>query len=100
MIILPVQLIEAAGAESRDFERAAIGLTSSYKTNLPPTPVEAEALKKIMSNPQQKLTKLSEGNRISPELQRAGRSADDHPGLASVAFPIYPQQPDSNCRRW
>lgn len=80
-IMLPVQFIKAAGAEIRDFELSLIGLTPIYKSNLPKTPPEAEALKKLVSNPQQKIVMFSEGNQfkaISADFAIAQACADCH----------------------
>ena len=79
--MLPVQFIKAAGAEIRDFELTLIGLTPIYKSNLPKTPAEAEALKQLVSNPQQKLLTFSEGNQfkaISADFAIAQACADCH----------------------
>lgn len=61
-IMLPAQFVKAAGAELKDFELGLIGLTPIYKSNLPKTPAEADALKKMMANPEQKVLTFADGN--------------------------------------
>ena len=80
-IMLPIQFIKAAGSEIHDFELGLIGLTPIYRSNLPKTPAEAEALKKLITNPQQKLVTFSEGNQfkaISADFAIAQTCADCH----------------------
>jgi hypothetical protein len=80
-IMLPIQFIKAAGSEIHNFDLGLIGLTPIYRSNLPKTPAEAEALKKLMSNPQQKLVTFSEGNQfkaISADFAIAQSCADCH----------------------
>lgn len=85
-IMLPIQFIKAAGTEIRDFELGLIGLTPIYRSNLPKTPAEAEALKKLTTNPQLKLVTFSDGNQfkaISADFAIAQACADchnSHPG--------------------
>lgn len=63
-IMLPAQFVKAAGAEIKDFELGLIGLTPIYKSNLPKTPAEADALKKMMANPDQKVLTFADGNQF------------------------------------
>ena len=80
-IMLPIQFIKAAGSEIHDFELGLIGLTPIYRSNLPKTPAESEALKKLITNPQQKLVTFSEGNQfkaISADFAIAQTCADCH----------------------
>lgn len=63
-IMLPAQFIKAAGAEIRGFELGLIGLTPIYKTNLPKTQAEADALKKMMANSDLKVLTFPDGNQI------------------------------------
>jgi hypothetical protein len=63
-IMLPAQFVKAAGAELKDFELSLIGLTPIYKSNLPKTQAEADALKKMMANPGQKVLTFADGNQF------------------------------------
>jgi hypothetical protein len=63
-IMLPAQFVKAAGAELKDFELGLIGLTPIYKSNLPKTPAETEALKKLMANPQEQILTFTDGNQF------------------------------------
>lgn len=80
-IMLPIQCIKAAGSEIHDFELGLIGLTLIYRPNLSKTPAEAEALRKLMATPQQKLVTFSERNQfkaISLDFAIAQAWADCH----------------------
>lgn len=93
-IMLPIQFLKAAGAEIRDFELALIGLTPIYKSNLPKTPAEAEALRKLVTNPQQKLVTFAEGNQfkaISADFAIAQACADCHNSHPSSSKRDYKQ---------
>ncbi|MBI4402301.1 MAG: DUF3365 domain-containing protein, partial [Nitrospirae bacterium] len=63
-IMLNAQFVKAAGAEIKDFELGLIGLTPIYKSNLPQTPAEADALKKMMANPEQKVLTFADGKQF------------------------------------
>jgi len=63
-IMLPAQFVKAAGAELKDFELGLIGLTPIYKSNLPKTQAETDALKKMMANPDQKVLTFADGNQF------------------------------------
>lgn len=63
-IMLPAQFVKAAGAELKDFELGLIGLTPIYQSNAPKTPAEADALKKLMANPDQKILTFADGNQF------------------------------------
>jgi hypothetical protein len=63
-IMLPAQFIKAAGAEIRGFELGLIGLTPIYKSNLPKTQAETDALKKMMANPDLKVLTFADGNQV------------------------------------
>ena len=56
--------MKAAGAELKDFELGLIGLTPIYKSNLPKTQAETDALKKMMANPDQKVLTFADGNQF------------------------------------
>ncbi len=60
-IMLPAQFVKAAGAELKEFELGLIGLTPIYKSNLPKTQAETDALKKMMANPDQKIITFMDG---------------------------------------
>lgn len=63
-IMLNAQFVKAAGAELKDFELGLIGLTPIYKSNFPKTQAEADALKKMMANPDQKILTFVDGNQF------------------------------------
>ena len=63
-IMLPAQFVNAAGAEINDFELGLISLTPIYKSNLPKTQAEADALNKMMATPDLKVFTFADGNQI------------------------------------
>jgi uncharacterized protein DUF3365 len=63
-VMLPAQFIKAAGAELKDFELGLIGLTPIYKANLPKTPAEEEALKKLAANPDAGVITFEDGGQF------------------------------------
>ena len=63
-IMLPAQFIKAAGAELKDFELSLIGLTPIYKANLPKTPAEEAALKKLAANPDTGVITFEDGGQF------------------------------------
>jgi hypothetical protein len=63
-IMLPAQFLKAAGAEIRSFELGLIGLTPIYKSNLPKTPAETEALRKMAANPDLKVLTFGDENQF------------------------------------
>jgi hypothetical protein len=63
-IMLPAQFLKAAGTEIKGFELGLIGLTPIYKANLPKTQAEADALKKMMANPELKVLTFADGNQF------------------------------------
>ena len=69
-VMLPIQFVKAAGVEVRDFELGLIGLTPIYNSNLPKSQAEADALKKMMANPEEKVLTFADGNQFK------GLSAD------------------------
>jgi Protein of unknown function (DUF3365) len=69
-IMLPVQFVKSAGYEIRDFELGLIGLTPIYNSNLPKTRAEVDALKRMSSNPEEKVLVFVDGNQFK------GMSAD------------------------
>lgn len=63
-IMLPAQFVKAAGNEIKEFELGLISLNPIYKSNLPKTDAEADALKKLMANPQQQIVSFTDGNQF------------------------------------
>lgn len=63
-IMLPAQFVKAAGSEITAFDLGLIGLTPIYKTNLPKTQAETDALKKMMANPELKVLTFADGNQF------------------------------------
>jgi hypothetical protein len=63
-IMLNVQFIKAAGAEISDFELGLIASTPIYPSNLPKTPAEAEALKKMQADPDLKVLTFPDGEQF------------------------------------
>lgn len=60
-IMLNAQFVKAAGAEIKDFELGLIGLAPINKANLPKTKAEADALKKMITNPDLKILTFADG---------------------------------------
>ena len=80
-IMLPAQFVKAAGAEIREFELGLIGLTPIYKSNLPKTQAETDALKKMVANPEQKILTFADGNQfkgLAADFAIAQSCADCH----------------------
>jgi len=80
-IMLPAQFVKAAGAELKDFELGLIGLTPIYKSNLPKTEAETDALKKMMANPDQKIMTFTDGTQfkgLAGDFAIAQSCADCH----------------------
>lgn len=69
-IPLPAQFVLSAGEEVAIYEIGLIGLNPLYEKNLPKTPAEAEALKRMQANPNERLIMFADGN------QHKGLSAD------------------------
>jgi hypothetical protein len=63
-IMLNVQFVKAAGVEIPDFELGLIGLTPIYKSNLPKTQAEADALKRMIANPELKVLTFADGSQF------------------------------------
>jgi hypothetical protein len=63
-IMLPAQFVKAAGAEIKDFELGLVGLAPIYQSNLPKTPAETDALKKMSANPELKILTFADGNQF------------------------------------
>jgi Protein of unknown function (DUF3365) len=80
-VMLPAQFIKAAGAELKDFELSLIGLTPIYKANLPKTPAEEAALKKLAANPDAGVITFEDGGQfkgISADLAIADSCVSCH----------------------
>ena len=69
-IPLPAQFVISAGEEVAIYEISLIGLNPLYEKNLPKTPSEAEALKRMQANPNERLITFAEGSQFK------GLSAD------------------------
>jgi hypothetical protein len=69
-IMLNAQFVKAAGSEIKDFELGLIGLAPINKANLPKTQAEADALKKMMADPDLTVLSFADGNQFK------GLSAD------------------------
>ena len=63
-IMLNAQFVKTAAGELKDFELGLIGLTPIYKSNLPKTQAEADALKKMEANPDLKVFTFADGNQF------------------------------------
>ncbi len=63
-IMLPAQFLKAAGAEIKSFELGLIGLTPVYKSNLPKTQAEADALNKMTADPEVKILTFMDGKQF------------------------------------
>lgn len=60
-IMLNAQFVKAAGSEIKDFELGLIALAPINKANLPRTQAEADALKKMVVNPDLKVLTFADG---------------------------------------
>jgi len=63
-IMLNAQFVKAAGAEIKEFELGLIGLTPLYKSNMPKTQAETDALKKMENDPELKVLTFVDGNQF------------------------------------
>ena len=63
-IMLPAQFVKAAGAELKDFELGLVGLTPIYKSNLPKSKAEEDALKQMLANKDLKVLTFADGNQF------------------------------------
>jgi hypothetical protein len=63
-IPLPAQFVKAGGADIDSFELGLISLTPIVSSNTPQTPAEAEALKKLESNRQQRIITFIDGKQF------------------------------------
>ena len=80
-IPLPAQFVLAAGEEVAIYEIGLISLDPLYEKNLPKTPAEAEALKRMTANPNERLITFAEGKQfkgLSADLAIVQSCADCH----------------------
>ena len=80
-IMLPAQFVKAAGAQLKEFELGLIGLTPIYKSNLPKTKAEANALKQMLKDPSKKVLTFADGSQfkgISADFAIVQGCADCH----------------------
>ncbi|MEW6543544.1 MAG: DUF3365 domain-containing protein [Nitrospirota bacterium] len=91
-IMLPAQFVKAAGAEIKNFDLGLIGLTPIYKSNLPKTKAEADALQKMMANPEIKVLTFMDGNQVKGVaadyaiVQACADCHNHHPGSPKKDF--------------
>lgn len=63
-IPLPAQFVKTAGSDLEAFEVGIVGLTPIYKSNLPKTDAETEALKSLMADPSKKIITFADGKQF------------------------------------
>ena len=63
-IPLPAQFVKAAGADISSFEIGLIGLTPVYKSNLPKTQAETDALTQLATDRQQTVITFADGKQF------------------------------------
>jgi hypothetical protein len=63
-IPLPAQFVKAAGADISSFEIGLIGLTPVYKSNLPKTQAETDALTQLATDRQQSIITFVDGKQF------------------------------------
>jgi hypothetical protein len=63
-IPLPAQFVKAAGADIEDFEIGIISLTPIYRTNLPQTQAETEALMKLTTDRSKRIITFVDGKQF------------------------------------
>jgi hypothetical protein len=91
-IMLPAQLVKAAGAEIKDYELGLIGLTPIYKSNLPKTDAETNALKQMMADPSKTILTFADGNQFKglaadfAIVQSCADCHNTHPGSPKKDF--------------
>ena len=121
-IMLPIQFIKAAGSEIHDFELGLIGLTPIYRSNLPKNTGGIGGAQETHNQPTTKARDFLRGEPIQSYLGRLrnrsnlrrlpqqspqqlqtrlqARRSDGSHHRSSRSVAAYPQQPESNCRRW
>jgi uncharacterized protein DUF3365 len=63
-IPLPAQFVKEAGADIADFEIGIIGLTPIYRTNLPKTQAESDALMKLTTDRSKRILTFVDGKQF------------------------------------
>lgn len=82
-IPLPAQFVKAAGADIEDFEIGIISLTPIYRTNLPQTQAETEALMKLTTDRSKRILTFMDGKQfkgVSADLAVVQSCVDCHNG--------------------
>lgn len=82
-IPLPAQFVKTAGSDLDTFEVGIIGLTPIYKSNLPKTEAETDALKGLMADPSKKIVTFTDGKQfkaMAADFAVAQSCADCHNG--------------------
>lgn len=93
-IMLPAQFIKAAGFEIKEYELGLIGLTPIYKTNLPKTSAEEEALRRFLADPTLQVLTFRDG------MQVKGLAADFATTQACAdCHNAHPQSPKKDFRQ-
>ena len=80
-IPLPAQFVLSAGEEVAIYEISLISLNPLYEKNLPKTQAEADALKRMQANPNERVITFKEGNQykgLSADLAIVQSCADCH----------------------
>ncbi len=80
-IMLPAQFIKAAGFEIKEYELGLIGLSPIYKTNLPKTTAEEEALRRFVADPSIPMLTFKDGLQVKglmPDFATTQACADCH----------------------
>ncbi|MBX3369428.1 MAG: DUF3365 domain-containing protein [Nitrospira sp.] len=93
-IMLPAQFIKAAGFEIKEYELGLIGLSPIYKTNLPKTQAEEEALRTFIADPSLQVLTFTDGLQVkglAPDYAMTQACADCHNA--------HPQSPKRNFRQ-
>ena len=93
-VMLPAQFIKAAGFEIKEYELGLIGLTPIYKTNLPKTSAEEEALRRFLADPSLQVLTFKDGPQVKglvPDFATTQACADCHNA--------YPQSPKRDFRQ-
>lgn len=80
-IMLPAQFIKAAGFEIKEYELGLIGLSPLYKTNLPKTAAEEDALRRFLADPALQVVTFTDGLQVkglAPDYATTQACADCH----------------------
>ena len=93
-VMLPAQFTKAAGFEIKEYELGLIGLTPIYKTNLPKTSAEEEALRQFLADPSLQVVTFRDGLQVkglAPDFATTQACADCHNA--------HPQSPKKDFRQ-